>query len=435
MGATAALLILAGCGGGGGKQGVGRGEVTGLVSDANGDPVRNATVSAGDKLTHTDEAGSYVLTGVRAEDLNVSARVSAGGVTLRGVNLARVYDGESAHSVNIAVYPENGLASLSGQIRSSGGNVLSGARVYARPTGGGVLSSAIALTDRDGFYEIQDLAKGVEYQIVASARTLGDDGVVRTIASDAVQDFVLKGVTDRAPLTPTGLRAVAFTTLGLETESRGVSAAKRAEAIEGVKRLRDPKRAARMAKFKGRVTPSLNPIAVDLTWDEYDLNPTVRPTGFIVYRNEVPAVDNGTLLLDPLASLYSDADADLAVGVPYVYTMKAVSTGYGSDSNAGRSDPSAAVSATPLNDLFLNDAVGRTVSWTSVANVAQYTVYVYRDYPTLNSAANLVATVDTTGTFVSVDSVTTGNYYYLVVGRNADGTAETYSEIKTFSAP
>lgn len=427
LGATAALLILIGCGGGGGgKADIGRGEVTGIVTDFDGNPVRDASVYAGDRKTTTNEAGSYVLTGVRAEDFNVRAEVRAGGVVLRGTTLGRVFQNESTPSVNIAVYPEGNLTSLSGRVRDSSGRVLSGVRVVARPTGGGILSSAAALTNREGFYELQDLSTDVEYQIAASGRTYGDDSVVITIPRDPTsdertQDLVLGGVTTNAPLTPTGLRAVAFTTLAIDTTAR--SASKRAEAIEGLKRLRHPELAKRP---KGRDTALGNPISIDLTWDEYPLNPDVRPTGFIVYRNVVATQDNGYLLSDPLASLFSDADVNLQDGVRYTYALKSVSSGYGLNSNVGRSPLSESVSATPIGDLLANLS-GGTLSWNAVAGATKYTVYTYRAYPTLNSDANLVGDpVVTSGTSLDVGGA---GAYYLVVGQNSDDTAETYSEI------
>ena len=414
-----------GGGGGGGKANVGRGEVTGLVTDLDGNPVRGATVVAGDRETTTNEAGSYVLTGVRAEDFNVRARVTAGGVVLRGTTLGRVYKDESTPSVNIAVYPEGNLTSLFGRVRDSSGRVLSGVRVVARPTEGGILSSAVALTDRQGYYELQDLSTDVEYQIAASGRTFGDDSVILTIPRDPsdderTQNLVLGGVTTNAPETPTGLRAVAFTTLAVDTNARGAS--KRAEAIEGLKRLRHPN----LAKGeKGRDTAFGNPIAIDLTWDEYPINPVVRPTGFIVYRNVVATQDNGYLLSDPLASLFSDADVNLQEGVRYTYALKAVSSGYGLDSNLGRSPLSDSASATPLGELTarLSD---NSLTWDAVPGATGYTVYTYRSYPTLNSEANLVSTQTTSGTSLDVSGA---GAYYLVIGQNADDTAETYSEV------
>ena len=336
LGATAALLVLIGCGGGG-KTDLGRGEVTGLVTDLDGNPVRDALVYAGDRKTTTNEAGSYVLTGVSAQDFNVRAQVRAGGVVLRGTTLGRVYRNESTPSVNIAVYPEGNLTTLFGQVRDGRGRVLSGVRVVARPTQDGILSSAVALTDSQGNYELQDLSTDVEYQIAASARTYGDDSLLKTIPrdptnGDRTQNLVLGGVTTSAPATPTGLRAVAFTTLAIESSARGAS--RRAAAIEGLKRLRHPALAKRS---NARDTAQGNPISIDLTWDEYPLNPVVRPTGFIVYRNVVATQDNGYLLSDPLASLFSDADVNLQVGVDYTYTLKSVSTGYGLNSNVGRS--------------------------------------------------------------------------------------------------
>lgn len=421
---------------------MGRGEVTGLVVDGDGNPVRDATVYVGDQQTVSDSAGRYVLGNVPAEDLNVKAQTTIGGTKYYGQNLGRVYRDESTPNVIIALYPASQIVRLTGQVRTSAGRVLSNVVVTARPTDSGLRTSAMAVTDSGGFYTLDGLAENVEYKVVASAQGYGDDSatVTFTTTDDRQQDFVAKNLTTAAPDVPTGLFAKAYTTPGdFSAKAQGAATA-RAAAYEGVKSLRDPGRAARQAKLKARDTSIGSPISIDLTWNEYPLDPTVRPNGFIVYRNEAPALDNGYLLSDPQATLFSDSDVNLLVGTTYTYQLVAVSTGFDAGTAVGRSAASASVSAVPLDDLFLNDASGRTLSWTGNSGATTYTVYVYGDYPTVDSATSPVATITTTGTSTTLDSTTVPaghTYYYLVVGsRTASATtntADTYTEIRSIA--
>jgi len=442
LGATAALLLLVGCGGGNGGGSVRRGEVTGIVFDTDGKPVANATVSVdsgGHRETRTDSAGRYVLGDVADLDVIVKAEFQAGSSdpAFFGQNLGRVFGEESTPNVNITLYGENDLVTLTGQVRDSAGKVVVGARVFARSNDANVVSysSASALTDRDGLYTIGRLATNVQYQIVSSARNYGDGSATKTIptnpnATERTQDLVLSSLTSAAPTTPTGLDAIAYTTPGSTTTRSVGSKAQRVAAYAGLKLLRHPKQGKKGA---ARDTINGSPISIDLTWNEYPLNPTVRPAGFIVYRNETPAVDNGYFLQDPLAALFSDSDVNLVENTTYTYTMKAVSTGFSDSSNVGRSDLSASVSATPLPDLFAQSS-GATVSWNAVSGATNYTVYVYNRYPDIYASDALVATQSTSGTSLTVsdpDVTAGGTYYTIVVGARADGSAETYSEVGT----
>ena len=440
---SALLLLLAGCGGGGGHHdSAGRGEVTGLVVDLDGNVVRGATVYVGSQSTLSDSAGRYVLGNVRAEDVNVKAQATLNGTKFYGQNLGRVYRDESTPNVVIALYPSGQIVRLDGQVRTGDGKVLGNVIVTARPTNSGLRTSAMAVTDSRGFYTLDGLAENVEYKVVASAQGYGDDSAVVTFTdtNDRTQDFAMKNYTTGSPVAPTNLFALANTTPGdFSAKAKGTASA-RAAAYEGVRRLREPKRAGRKAVLKSRDTSTGSPISIDLTWDEYPLDPAIRPNGFIVYRNETPTLSNGYLLSDPQASFFSDSDVNLLVGQTYTYGLIAVSTGFDTSDSLGRSGSSNAASAVPLDDLFLNDSNGRTLSWTAVPGATVYTVYVYDGYPDTDDAANTVQTIMTSGTSVTVDASKTPSgrtYYYLVVGsRTADfatNTADTYTEIRSFA--
>lgn len=449
-------LLLAGCGGGGGgdhERASGNGEVTGLVVDASGNPVRGATVYSSDgayRQTLSDSAGSYVLGGLPDADLNIRASITVGGVEYRGVNLGRVFrngDGayESTPNVNITVYPRNQLVSLFGFVADSSGHALANVRVSARPADGKVQSSASTVTGRDGTYQIDGLAQNVSYRVVASAQGFVDDSATLTIPSspsndESRQDFTLKNVTSAAPEAPTGVFAIAFTT-PFQATTRSASKAAVYDAIQKMRYPRLAKLTATKAKVKARDTSIGDPISIDVTWDEYPTNPTVRPTGFIVYRNDpTPTLQDGFLLEDPLAVLFSDSDANLVPNTAYTYNVVAASTGFSDTSSVGRSALSSPATATPLDSLVLNAANGRTLSWNGVSGATTYTVYVYANYPALTSASNVVyqGTTNSNSLTVPASSLTTGqSYYYLVVGSrtgDATNTADTYSDIQSFTA-
>lgn len=446
-------LVLVGCGGGGGggrHDASGNGEVTGLVVDASGSPVRGATVYSSDgsyRQTLSDSSGAYVLGGLPDADLNIRATITVGGVEYRGVNLGRVFrnsDGtyESTPNVNIAVYPKSQLVSLFGFVSDSSGHALQNVRVSARPSDGKVRSSASAVTALDGTYEIDGLAQGVPYGVVASAQGFGDDAAAVTIPSNpsndqSTQNFTLKNVTTAAPDVPTGVFAIAFTT-PFEPTTRSAPKLAVYDAVQKMRYPRLAKLAATKAKGKGRDSSIGDPISIDVTWDEYPTNPTVRPTGFIVTRNDpAPTLDDGYLLEDPLAVLFSDSDVALLPNTSYTYNVVAASTGFDSATSAGQSALSAPATATPLDSLVTQPATGRNLAWPAVAGATTYTVYVYASYPAFSSVSNVVYQgTSTTNGLTLPSSVPAGSYYYLVVGsRTADATntADTYSDIQSLA--
>lgn len=429
-----AALFLIGCGGGGGGSQA-RGEVSGVVFDADGNPVRGARVyvdSGGDRETFTDSAGAYVLRDVTAKDLLVKARATAdGGAVFVGQNLARVFRNERDLSVNITLVNENAQARLVGQVTSGTGRVVRGLRVVVRPTDGTTLSSSSTLTDSDGFYTIDGLIRGVEYRVLANAQGYGEDTRVVTISGrEGRQDLTLGSATGGVLDPPENLDAVAYTTPG-DITTRSL---RQNTAYESIKQILDPTRAARLAKRKaaGRDTPLGRPIEVDLFWDDYTAVDTV---GYGVYRRIGTNGDDTTFFLqDPLASYFADADGTLQVGTEYSYAITAIGSNFEDDPDEGESAFSNRISTTPLGDLTLRSREGATVRWNAVSGATNYTVFVYDQYPGLGvtpiNGANGQTTTDTS---LNLASLGGGTYYYIVVGERADGSARTLSLIDTIT--
>lgn len=434
-----AALFLIGCGGGGGGV-QGRGEIAGVVLDANNQPVRDARVwtdaGNGNRETHTNSAGSYVLTNVGDTDTIVHAEVrDSNNVRSAGQNLARVFNGERASSTNIVVYRASELVRLNGQVRNSSGRVLRGARVFARATDGTVLSSASALTDNDGVYVIDDLHANTEYQLVANTPGYGEASDVITIQSgEARHDFVLGAPSDPDLDTPAGLVAVAYTTPEIPT-TRGTSATQLAGAFEALKQHLDPTRAKRLSKLKKRDTLLGSPIEVDLTWDPYPIPDTL---GFAVYRQPVGSSNDDTVqfLHDPLAEIFVDADPLIRETTAYNYQITALSTSYDAVSGHGESVFSNSVEVQPLPELALHFPSGKTLSWSAVSGAADYSVFVYDRYPRIgvDPIYDNNATPTTSTEFTVPVSLTAGQtYYYIVVGHRADDSAMTFSTVDTFT--
>lgn len=428
-------LLLAGCGGGGGSTA--RGEVSGVVFDGDGKPVKGATVfvdSGGHRSTETDSGGTYVLRDISAEDLIVRAETPDGNFL--GQNLSRVFSNERDISVNITLYPAASLARVVGQVTNASGRVQQGLRVFARPTDGSILSSASALTDADGFYTIDRLVQGVEYRVVANAPGKGEDSRLLTFSTrETRQNLVLGTASNPTLAAPTNLDAIAYTTPGQDTfRTAGVTTSQASRAMEAIKQRIDPTRAARLAKRPAsRDTTLGRPIEVDLFWDEYGI---VDTYGFGIYRRALPSVDDtSTFLHDPLAAYYADGDAVLVPGVQYSYGITAISSSFDEASGVGQSPLSSRITVTPLDDLILAPTSDQTVAWITVPGAGKYKVYVYSSYPDVGILP-IETSSDLSGAATSYTisaSLTAGHrYYFVVVGTRTDNSANALSIVNSF---
>jgi len=432
-------LLLAGCGGGGGS--VAKGEISGVVFDGDGKPVKGATVyvdAGGHRSTETDSGGTYVLRDVAAKDIIVRAETPDGNYL--GQNLSRVFSNERDMSVNITLYPSTSLARVIGQVTNASGHVQQGLRVFARPTDGSILSSSSAMTDADGFFTIDRLVQGIEYRIVANAPGKGEDSRLLTFSTrETHQNLVLGTASDPVLAAPTNLDAIAYTTPGQDTfRTASVTTVQASRAMEAIKQQIDPTRAARIAKRPASRDTSLGrPIEVDLFWDEYGI---VDTYGFGIYRHEVPSAglpppDTSMFLHDPLASYYADGDAILLPGVEYSYGVSAISSSFDEATGEGESAISDRITVTPLGDLLLAPSSGQTVAWSTVTGAAKYKVYVYSSYPDVG-----ILPVETSGdlsgaatSYTISASLTSGHrYYYVVVGTRSENSANALSIVDSF---
>jgi hypothetical protein len=435
-GSVAAIAIL-GCGGGGTGSGGGtrNAEISGIVTDFNGDVVRNARVYiSGDNETNTNSSGAYVLQNIAEGDYKIRATITKDGVEYKGENVARVFSGERSKSVNITVIRKSLLTRVFGQVIDNQGFTVEGARVFAiAPNDGGVYSSTYELTDSQGKFDLDTLMGGVDYKIVASARGFNSDVDVVNVAAGDSEEVVLtlKNATDPLLPAPTGLEGVAWTSPRESTRSPQSQG-----AIDNIKRLFDGRTPKRKLT---RDTANGNWIETDLFWDSYP--DSAAHIGFGIYRRpgnsgSFTAID---FLRDTEAEVYEDADSTLQEFETWSYEITGVNTNYPDTSNS-ESNPSNIVAVQTLGDLFLDNITTGplTFHWESGSGADQYIVYLFDEYPGIgvNSIWNNEGspTGSTQLQYTGPGLQSGHRYFYVVLGLANSQASRTISVVDDFVA-
>lgn len=416
-----------------------RGNVAGTVTDINGDPVVGARVSiAGESETLTNTNGTFLLTNVSEGFKNVRASARIGNQQWSGVALVQVFADDTTRNANILLCPENEQGSIEGFVDRPDGSRLEGARVFV----GGPLTSAMAVTDRDGYYRIDGLRGGYDYPVVASAPGFLNDKKTVTVVAGQVSaaSFALAVASDTSPLTPNNLEAVVWTQPREVTRS---TSPEMANAYEAIKRVVDPGRAQYRAI--SRVTPFGSLIEVDLTWDFVEDSTRL---GYGIYRgrnvNPASVPDNAIAFLrDPLADLFADLDLNLTPEVTYYYQVVAVGANFDPDTGAGTSRPSNNASATPLSPMStFSPAQGATVSnptptllWDRLNGASTYRVILFEGFPEINRDPLWFsgATANTSLVYSGPALQPGQTYYWVVVAFSADEKARSISPLRKFT--
>lgn len=426
------FFIFVGCGGGGtGSQF--KGEVSGAITDANGDPVRGARVFAEGHETTSNSAGIYVLTGISEGKQNIHAEVTRDGVDFAGQNVATIFRNERSKSTNIVVVAESQQAYIHGKVRDSQGRVVQGARVFAL---GNALSSAVAITNADGDYKINRLAAGINYFLSASALGFDNDtgSVILTAGEDRRFDFTIQDSTDPAMPAPENLVAVAWTSPDEVTRSNDSRV-----AYEALKQMIDPRHKNRLPM--GRDTVLGNNVEVDLYWDYLDGSYDDNLLGFGIYRATTAmgastAID---FLRDPAAVFFSDIADELIEGQNYYYEITSLGTNYPDTSNS-ESNFSNRYGVHTLGDLtLLSPTTGPlTFRWNSCLDAETYKVYLFDQYPSIgissiwNTGGSPTAGLSQVYTGPSLQAGKT--YYYIVLAEANGGDSKSISPIGSFVA-
>jgi len=371
--------ILTGCGGES-KVGV----VSGTITDIEGDPVADAEVfpaNAVNSRTRSLHNGTYYLTNVPDRFTVIRARAVINGVEYTGQNVAQVFENEQSKNVNIMIAPANRQGAVEGFVRDALGRGIEGARVFA----GGALSSALAVTDRRGFYRIAGLPAGYEYPVVASAPDYENDTrTVSIVAGEtALVSFTLNDSRNRPVQTPINLSATAWTLPRVLTATR--SSPRERDAYNAIRALFDDKPRTRRT-VASRATGDYW-IEIDLSWEYQE---QLNLLGYGIYRGRtIDELNRNAIafLRDPLADFFADLDPALQPNVTYFYEMVALNTDYLNDLPGTVSGRSNRVSARPFTPIaitrpFPNEIVdGLILQWTPVPNADYYLVLIYDRFP------------------------------------------------------
>jgi hypothetical protein len=433
-------LTLIACGGGGTT---GQGSVSGLVLDINGNPVRGARVfTAGTRIreTFSTNSGSYQLNGVTAEDILVQAEISQNGTFYRGENLARVFQSENLQSHNLVVARPQDLGSIRGFVVSSRGIRVQGARISVKPTSGNIVTSAQAIADDNGDYQINGLVAGKNYQVLASFPGFTSADAVRIPAAGTslTQNFTLQASGNPSLPIPAGVSVLAWTSPGEVTRDRVQS-----NALDSVKHFIDKR--YKKNSVTSRTTVNGNPVEFQLYWDRFD---SLNVLGYGVERRRgQDAWQEIDFVRDPLAESYLDSDQILRENVNYGYRVFSGDVNYGPGNPTG-SDYSSVVSTTALGDMqgIAVSTTGGQVrfSWNAVTNANVYTIYVFTEFPGINVTSydnNFNNPAVGTSWVYNLKALQSGQrYYYLIMGSadyNSDNNddARTLSSIGSFVAP
>jgi hypothetical protein len=424
-----AALLLSGCGGSGG--GSAKGEVAGIVSDANGNPVRGARVFASGKETYSNSSGAFVLSGVGEGDHLIRAEITQNGVDFNGQNVARIFRGERSKSLNIAVVRRELQARLHGTVRDRFGNRLIGVRIFAM---GNALTASMAITDSNGDYSLRGLMAGVTYALTATGRTYDSDldTVILAANEDREMNFVLGDGSNPAMPAPENLVAVAWTSPFEATRS----SARQREGLEAVKAMVDPRR----KRTQGRTTINGNHVEVDLFWDPYFANFSSL-LGFGIYRatsagGASTAID---FMRDPNAAFFMDIEEALREHTNYYYEITALNVWYPDTFNS-ESDFSNRYGVRTLGDLFLNPATQGplTFRWQAGSGAESYIVYLFENFPGIGQTSvwnNESSPAVGTSLVYSGPALQSGRrYYYVVLGVANGNDSRTISIIDDFVA-
>jgi len=435
--------MLAGCGENG-KVGI----VSGTITDVDGNPVADAEVFAANAVnsrTRSLHNGTYYLTNVPDRFTIIRARAVINGIEYTGQNVAQVFENEQSKNVNIMIAPASRQGAVEGFVRDALGRGIEGARVFA----GGALSSALAVTDRRGFYRITGLPAGYEYPVVASAPDYENDKrTVSIVAGEtALLSFTLNDSRNRPVQAPINLSATAWTMPRVLTATR--SAPRERDAYNAIRALFDDKPRTRRTVASRAVGDYW--IEIDLSWDYEE---QLSLLGYGIYRGRtIDELNRNAIafLRDPLANFFADLDPALQPNVTYYYEMVALNTDYLNDLPGTVSGRSNRVSARPFTPIaitrpFPNELVdGLILQWTPVPNADYYLVLIYDRFPDYqvapyfptdlsNPGAAKVFAPATSLVYTGPPLVSGRTYYAVVLAFTNDRSTRAISQIVPFQA-
>lgn len=471
--------LVGGCGGGGGggtpatggNGGLypypsgGSSIVIGKVVDVSGNAVPGASVAADTGQTATSlSQGGFRLDGVPAGVRRIRVAIQQNGINYTGSTQALSQSASPSVTVSnatVQVSPTNQQASVTGTVRDANGQPAAGARVFlgvfaAPGTAAGNNSDAgvaslVAFADNNGVYRIDNVPTPTQQSSYTEDASLPSFQNTRVNVDNLkagevrVQDFTLGGASGQTGPTPTNVAAFSFTQPGDATQAHALALSPSPSpsfAYEQIQRALSPAYARRIAKAHAsshaRLRAHASPfgayaIEADVFFDNAQPDSV---SGFRVYSSE----GNGQLtaydfLQDPLANVYTDLDPAYVPNQQYNFAVSAVST------TGGESGLSPASSVVPLDGQTLQGPQnGQTaqnpvsVAWNRANGADNYSVFVYPQFPGVGVDGTQYDAASGANS-LTLPSLPSGDYYYVVAGSRGDGSAITVSPITRFHVP
>lgn len=445
----AAVLLLPGCGGGGPPGG----DIAGAVTDVDGNAVAGATVYVGSNQTRSLQNGSFILRNVGGGYQTVHAVATIGGHTWSGQTVVDVASGDLTRTVTVVISDERFQGSIAGTVIDPNGFAIEGAKIFVGQNAG----STLAITDRNGFYQVDRLPSGVTYTVTASAVNYLNDTKQVHVDPNLVSaaSFALTAANFQGTIpAPTSLIAQSW------TQPSSISRAddRTRSLYDALRRFYRRKRGlpdgpvAKTIQRKNilRSWPPNAMIEIDLFWN-YQNFPDLL--GYAIDRGRSTSTLAGIALLrDPLAAVFFDADPALSPDLTYYYDVRRLDT-VGFPNNGAEGPPSPIASATPFQPIHVQSpSGGQTVTgaplfvWTAVPGAAQYQVFLFDRFPDLRSSTdpngvvsiwtggNSTVNAPATSTIYDGPPLTSGHmYYWVVVASDAAGDTYSASEIAKFT--
>ena len=473
-------------------------QIAGKVTDTTGRgiPGVSIAVDTGGQITNTISTGGYRLSNLSGNVAHrISASVTQGGILYTGSTEVFTSTGNLVSNGNILLSQANQQTTVQGYVRDTSGNPVAGASVYlavpnvATAVSSGNYSSLIAFTDSTGFYQILNVPASLptgSLLVTAASATATNQNV--TISQSSVtpgsvitQNFTLTASTSTAADTPVIAGAMAFTqpTDGLTGSALQAHLASGSlssgTVYETLRRTLAPSYAGLSARRRSLGKRLVSHAATGGYAIETDLafNPPASTDtsliGYTIYRTTGTLAANPITeanadfydtLIDPLANYYTDVTASTdtgstpyAAGTTYNFALSALYPATVAGVTSTSQTPlSGAVTITPLSALTLTSPTAGvtglspvTISWNPVTSAARYYVFVYAQYPGVNTSTQFTSgALPATTTSVAFTQGGTGTYYVVVVAA-ADQTetvgatapvmnaVQSYSEITAFT--
>lgn len=449
-------------------------QIVGKVTDTfgKGVPGVSIAVDTGGQIATTISTGGYRLDALSAAVHKITAAVTLGGVQYIGSTQVATSAGYLSSNANILLSQVNQQATVQGFVRDTSGNPVAGASVYAAVLapavaasgGSGNYSSLVAFTDSTGFYQIANIPSALpsgSLSVTASSPTTanGSASITQnslTAGSSFTQNFTLIPSTNAVADTPVIVGINAFTQptdglVGAALQARLVSGP--GSAYEGIRRLLSPSYAsfaARRRTLGKRLVSraSANAYAVEI---DLGFNPPaatdINLLGYNVYRTTGSVTTNPPIesmadsydgLADPQANYYTDltASSDMlappyAAGTQYNFALSSLASATATNAHL-ESAISNVYSITPLNLLTLTAPAANqtvtspvTISWTPVTGATKYYVFLYSQYPSINTTPlnGIHGTEFMAGTSSATVTLAGGSVtYYVIVAATTDET-------------